>query len=121
MDDMKYFNDTFGHACGDDAVCCVADAIQSNISGDAIPVRFGGDEFLIITAAAEQEDVTSIIDGIKRSVHEEAQKKNLPAVPGISTGFVITDPEDRMTLNEYTEEADRLMYIDKKLRKAGRE
>lgn len=121
MDDMKYFNDTFGHACGDDAVCCVADAIRSNISGDAIPVRFGGDEFLIITAAAEQEDVTSIIDGIKRSVHEEAQKKNLPAVPGISTGFVITDPEDRMTLNEYTEEADRLMYIDKKLRKAGRE
>ncbi|HAG69328.1 MAG TPA: hypothetical protein DCL38_05070 [Lachnospiraceae bacterium] len=84
------------------------------------PVRFGGDEFLIVTPAESREEVTELIEAILRSIAEEADKRSFPDVPGVSTGFVLTDPEERLTLNDYVEEADRLMYNDKRSRKSGR-
>jgi len=42
----------------------------------------------------------------------------MPETPGISTGFVLTDPRDARSLGDYVDEADRLMYENKKLRKA---
>ena len=123
MDKMKWFNDTFGHACGDDAIRCLSTTIKSCIKADAIPVRFGGDEFLVITPLkdiGENEEINDLIATINETLPKEAEKYALPDVPGISTGYVITDPSSPITLNEYVEEADKLMYNEKKAKKAGR-
>ncbi len=121
MDKMKYFNDVFGHSCGDDAICSVSAAISANIPKDAIPVRFGGDEFMVLTPAGSREEVTELIERILNSIPAEAKARNMPDVPGISTGFVLTDPKSNLTLNDYVDEADKLMYNDKKSRKACRQ
>ncbi|MCR4657428.1 MAG: GGDEF domain-containing protein [Lachnospiraceae bacterium] len=119
MDKMKYFNDTFGHACGDDAIKSVAGAIEKSIPEDAIPVRFGGDEFIILMRADNEEEIRQLIEQILRAVPGEAKKRKMPEAPGISSGFVLTDPKSRLSLNDYVEEADKLMYNNKKLHRAG--
>jgi diguanylate cyclase (GGDEF)-like protein len=120
MDKMKWFNDTFGHACGDDAIRCLSTTIRNCITGEAIPVRFGGDEFLVITPIENKEEIENLITMINETLPKESEKYSLPDVPGISTGYVITDPSSPITLNEYVEEADKLMYNEKKAKKAGR-
>ena len=121
MDRMKWFNDTFGHACGDDAIRCLASAIKNSISSEAIPVRFGGDEFLVLTPLEHSREMDKIVSRIHKSLPVEAKKYNLPDVPGISTGYIITDPNSSLTLNEYVEEADKLMYSEKAAKRALRE
>ncbi|MCR4807794.1 MAG: GGDEF domain-containing protein [Lachnospiraceae bacterium] len=120
MDKMKYFNDTFGHACGDDCLRALSDAIKDSISPDAVPVRFGGDEFLVLTPAAKASDMDKLVEAINSAIPSSSEKYKLPSLPGISTGYVITDPQSDLSLNEYVEEADRLMYNQKKAKKAGR-
>ncbi len=123
MDKMKWFNDTFGHACGDGAIRCLSNTIKICILPEAIPVRFGGDEFLVITplkGREEKEEMDDLVTTINKTLLKEAEKYSLPDVPKISTGYVITDPSSPITLNEYVEEADKLMYNDKKTKKAGR-
>ncbi|MCR5001701.1 MAG: GGDEF domain-containing protein [Lachnospiraceae bacterium] len=119
MDRMKWFNDTFGHACGDDAIRSLAFSISKNISEGSIAVRFGGDEFLILTPVKEAADAEMLIGRIEEALPSEAGMLKLPDVPGISAGFVITDPAEGKTLNEYVEEADRLMYDIKKAKRSA--
>jgi diguanylate cyclase (GGDEF)-like protein len=49
VDNFKAYNDTYGHAMGDDALAAVADCIEAAIQrpGD-IPARYGGEEFVVI-------------------------------------------------------------------------
>ncbi len=48
IDDFKYFNDTYGHQFGDLLLIEVAKIIKDSIREKDFPVRYGGDEFMII-------------------------------------------------------------------------
>ena len=47
VDDFKYFNDTFGHSCGDEILQEIAKIIQNCFSSNDVFFRMGGDEFII--------------------------------------------------------------------------
>jgi hypothetical protein len=64
--------------------------------------------------------VDELVKVILHTIPVKAKEYNLPDIPGISTGYVITDPASSLTLNDYVEEADKLMYNEKKIKKAGR-
>ncbi|MBQ9437703.1 MAG: diguanylate cyclase [Lachnospiraceae bacterium] len=119
MDNMKYFNDTFGHSCGDDAICSISTSISKSIPKEAVAIRYGGDEFLILFPANTEEEITSLIEDISAHIPEEADARKMPDVPGVSSGFVLTEPTSSLTLNDYVEEADKLMYDQKLMKKAA--
>lgn len=50
LDNFKIINDTYGHDIGDELLRSVAAALISNLDGDDICIRTGGDEFLIIAS-----------------------------------------------------------------------
>ncbi|MDE6600165.1 MAG: diguanylate cyclase, partial [Oscillospiraceae bacterium] len=47
LDDFKFFNDEYGHACGDEVLKFVADTLKEISFERGFAGRFGGDEFVI--------------------------------------------------------------------------
>ena len=118
MDRLKHINDTFGHEQGDKAIQAVARAIIHSVPKEAIPVRYGGDEFLVVLPVESAVDVQKIISKIIRAIPESVGA--VPDAVSISTGFVIAEPNNGKTLDDYVREADALMYEEKKQKKAQR-
>lgn len=120
MDRLKLINDTHGHASGDQAILCIANAIRRNMPRRAVAVRYGGDEFLSLIPADGPETIEAIVDAIRADIPPEARKLGVTDLPGISAGFVMTDPGSESTLDEYIDEADQLMYRQKRERQVDR-
>lgn len=48
LDDFKQINDRHGHAAGDAALRAFAQALRGSVRGSDVPVRMGGDEFMVM-------------------------------------------------------------------------
>ncbi len=48
VDKFKDINDTYGHSCGDAALQHIANCVVANVRDTDIPIRYGGDEFIIL-------------------------------------------------------------------------
>ena len=121
MDRLKHVNDDYGHDEGDRAILCIAKAIQKNVPSEAIPVRYGGDEFLIIVPGGDAAAVARLLDAIEAAIPSLAEEQGLRETPGISTGYVIADPASGKSLDAYVHEADVRMYRQKRAKKAQRD
>ena len=120
MDRMKEFNDNHGHAYGDLAILSVSRAIHACCPEGAVAVRYGGDEFLMVMPVTGEDAVRRVVDALLEAIPAQARALGMSDIPGISTGFVLTDPGAARTLGDYVDEADRLMYEDKRQRKIQR-
>lgn len=109
---MKRINDKFGHLHGDNAIRTVVAAIKGRITEEAIAVRFGGDEFLIIEKDCDAAKAEKIKCGILEFLETQNQVSDLPYKITVSIGYVNTDPQGRpeATLQDYIKDADNLMY-----------
>jgi diguanylate cyclase (GGDEF)-like protein len=64
LDYFKEINDQFGHAAGDAALKEFARRLKRAIRACDVPVRIGGDEFLVILPECPTEKVNMIVDRI---------------------------------------------------------
>lgn len=119
LDRLKYINDNLGHDMGDLAIRAVADAIKTTLDEDGIPVRLGGDEFLIIREEIPGAEIEDMILEIRHKVERTGERVGLCNL-SISAGYVITDKESSKKLEDYVNEADAIMYQEKKAKKAAR-
>ena len=113
IDDMKGINDRYGHEQGDEAIKTVARVMRNACRRDDFKMRFGGDEFVIIT---EEIDV-SLKDRLVKSFEEVNRSGELSFELNVSVGEYIGTPEPGATLDEFLEKADREMYRVKTARK----
>lgn len=65
IDRFKFFNDTYGHALGDDIIRNVARNLTAVFRGMEHIYRAGGDEFAVILENATQADLHRIEDKLK--------------------------------------------------------
>ena len=108
---MKKINDRYGHVFGDRAINIVADAIKRCIGDDnAIGIRYGGDEFLVIAANATKEYAEKFERDMIAFIDRENNLGINPFKFSISVGYVLTDPASDKNVNDYVEEADVMMY-----------
>ena len=120
MDRLKYINDAYGHGAGDGAIKCVASAIRQSMPEDAIPVRYGGDEFLVLMPYSGDEAIEKLLSAIAVAIPLLTDVLGLPEAPELSFGHVLADPASGKSLDAYVAEADALMYREKKAKKAQR-
>ena len=111
INDLKLINDRYGHIFGDKAIITVAEGIKESIGNDnAIGIRYGGDEFIIIAANADRK----YAENIRRSINAHIEKENSlginPVRFSVSIGYVLTDPRSDKSVIDYVDEADKLMY-----------
>lgn len=103
VDGFKTVNDTLGHAVGDDVLIRTARRIRQSVRRDAVVVRWGGEEFLVLDRIAPvQAEV--VAERIRCAVSAPAQ----PAVT-VSIGLASCQP-DESGLGDVILAADTAMY-----------
>ena len=115
MIDLDYFkaiNDNFGHAAGDEALIDAALIIRKSIPEKAIPVRFAGDEFIIIMQNADESQMISIRDHLKKSITAFNQEAKKPYQLSFSIGYSLYQPGS--PADTFLGEMDNQMYEEKK-------
>ncbi len=120
MDRLKYINDHFGHIHGDSAIKTISKTILKIIPAEAMAVRTGGDEFLIILKKTDEAKLREMIDCIRDRLEEKSAKMKLPFPLTISVGYVYTDMDSDRPLDDYVREADEIMYREKIAKKVER-
>ena len=120
IDDFKSINDSFGHRIGDEVLKEVATAIKKVFLADVL-VRYGGDEFLIITRLHERDVIGAKIEKLMSRLkeitygNEESRKRGV----SISAGVSAKAKTGRHTIENLIEMSDEAMYHIKKHGKQG--
>ena len=68
IDHFKKINDGFGHAVGDEVLREFAVRLASNVRAIDLPVRFGGEEFVVVMPDTHLADAQRIADRIRLHV-----------------------------------------------------
>jgi diguanylate cyclase len=70
VDNFKSINDTFGHQEGDTVLREAARVIRQSISHEDVAARYGGEEFALILTGKSLEQVSELLENIRRQVSE---------------------------------------------------
>lgn len=110
LDDLKLYNDTFGHSAGDAALKALVRITKKCIRRTDKLIRYGGDEFLLI-----MPNVSSSIFGEKlRSIKEHIREAEFPDFPGLKISASIGGTMlYNGSIEEVVSRADKLMYYAK--------
>ena len=114
VDDFKLINDVYGHQKGDEVLRRLGQIVKNSIRDSDIPIRYGGEEFLIIFPLTEKEEALAIIDRIRKRLMKEdfGIDKSVTFSSGLS-GF----PDDISLpgeLDELIKLADERLYEAKR-------
>ena len=115
INDFKYINDNFGHLTGDKVLREISRIIKENIRSIDIPVRYGGDELVLILPETSFFDTKLIVNKIRKKLKEWSATSPIDGFNGevtISAGWA--DINEVKTPEALIELADERMYEDKK-------
>ena len=118
MDGLKTINDTYGHLAGNNAICMIAESLKEALSEGDLLLRYGGDEFLILSKNTDPLYWERFRSGLNGRLNRSGEKQKLPYAVGISIGYSICDGTGSCAIEKQIERADRQMYENKKARKA---
>lgn len=113
VDKFKEYNDTYGHAAGDDFLTLIGHTLLTSLRHDDIAGRMGGDEFAAALFFKKEcsdefmyERAQQIFDKINVTLKMASQGTSL------SMGAIISN-DTLNTFNELYQAADRLLYKSK--------
>ena len=119
VDHFKTFNDTFGHAAGDEVLQQIAKLMQTVFREQDIVCRYGGEEFLIILPDATLEVARARAEYLRESVRDLQIHIDGRALAGVSiSGGIAVAPPHGSTPEAIIAAADRALYAAKS---AGRD
>lgn len=111
LDGLKFYNDQFGHARGDELLCAFANHLSNQLGADAQAHRLGGDEFAI---TCEHGGAAGVGSALEKAVAQMCISGFEFA--GASYGSVHI--HEHPNLEEIKRMADRRMYDNKRSRKS---
>lgn len=112
LDNFKGFNDTYGHTLGDKLLVLFSDIIKQNIRKTDIPVRYGGEEFLLLIRDLDIYIAKSVGERIRKQLEKqriyigsEGDRKRVTVSCGIAQY-----PKHAPNIKDAIECADRALY-----------
>ncbi|MFL6193959.1 MAG: GGDEF domain-containing protein [Thermoanaerobaculia bacterium] len=111
-DHFKRFNDTYGHAGGDEALRAVARTLRESCRATDVVARYGGEEFALVLPGVMSARAADLLERIRRvlavkPIHLPGRAK--PASITVSIGVAIW-PEDGEAAADVLRCADRRLY-----------
>src|SRR3989338_7724338 len=96
IDHFKYFNDTYGHLLGDEALKKVASLLKVNVRQGDVVSRYGGEEFAMLLPGTDKDGATLSAEKLRTMVEEEL-------------ALEIGSSSEKITM------ADKFLYIGKEI------
>ena len=113
VDHFKDYNDHFGHPAGDEALCCVAQAMLQCVPAETLVARYGGEEFACVLLDADLAQAIALAENIRSAV--AVRDVSIPATAiinhvtisaGVFSQVVASDDDAHRLLRE----ADNALY-----------
>lgn len=110
LDGFKVINDTYGHEAGDWLLIQVGHRLKRCIRESDLVARLGGDEFgIIVTNFSSLEDLTILLDRLKKSIKQPYARSSVNYFVDSSIGIAIF-PNDATDGASLVQAADQAMY-----------
>ncbi|MFD3157293.1 diguanylate cyclase [Haloimpatiens sp. FM7330] len=113
LDRFKYINDTFGHKIGDFILQEMGERLRKILRSTDIICRYGGDEFIVIVTAENNNEIAKIthriIDEVKKPFVKNENVYNI----GVSIG-IAKSTEKLNNIETLIKRSDKAMYKAKK-------
>lgn len=111
LDHFKRFNDSFGHAAGDQLLREFARELLHAVRGGDIAGRIGGEEFLVVLPEADRDAARARAEAIRAATGRLFVMDRGRPLGGATTSLgVAVYPEDGDTLEEVLRRADEALY-----------
>jgi diguanylate cyclase (GGDEF)-like protein len=120
MDNLKYVNDKYGHAEGDNYILRVSELLR-DFSSDVIVCRLGGDEFMLLAREWDELSAEAHMERLRECLLEYNDKPEAFYINSISYGVVGVDAFNERPASELLAIADEKMYEYKKAHKMQRQ
>ncbi|MEB3328128.1 MAG: diguanylate cyclase [Candidatus Sericytochromatia bacterium] len=115
VDHFKKFNDTYGHAVGDEVLKVVGRVLPQILRASDIPCRFGGEEFVVLCPDTDAPGAARVADRIREAISkvelldlEGKPVRQITASLGVSS---LLPTDERVA--EVLERADTALYACK--------
>jgi len=117
LDRFKPINDQYGHLRGSRVLREVGFLLRAHVRETDYPVRYGGDEFVVILPQTDGAAAIGLAHKLRRLIegHSFLQEEGIGARVGASLG-VATYPLEAATKDELVRLADSRMYAEKETR-----
>ena len=117
IDHFKNFNDTWGHAVGDQVLKLVAHVLGQNIKGKDLLARYGGEEFVMALPLTNIQGAAELAENLRynvsqRKIQNRASGEDLGTIT-MSFGVELHDPS--RSIDESLKRADAALYAAKSL------
>ncbi len=111
LDRFKAINDLHGHQVGDAALIACASAIRASGDRDAVAVRLGGEEFVVLLRGPRPlERAEAMRQSIPLRIAKEVPGLDLPVTASMGLVMLAEASRHKMAFAELYARADALMY-----------
>lgn len=109
IDHFKRINDTYGHLYGDEVILLLAQQMRSSFRQDDVLFRFGGEEFVVLLDAADENAAQTALERFRQRVADHA----FPQIGRVtvSIGYAGIGPHDYPAT--VLDRADKALYFAK--------
>lgn len=113
VDQFKKFNDTYGHAAGDDVLREVAQVLGRLTREDGLAFRYGGEEFAVLLQGASPDAAAERAEGIRREIEQISIVRDDLVISDISASFGVATTPDHGSGESLFALADAALYSSK--------
>ena len=119
LDGLKIINDTYGHKMGDAAIKAAGSVLSQVLRANDVVGRLSGDEFGGVASGMDSKLISKVRAQAEKYCEDVSKQHNFPFKLSISIGFAKFHKENHI-LKELLEEADKMLYEEKKIKHATR-
>jgi diguanylate cyclase len=118
LNDFKEINDTLGHSAGDRVLKYFSERLRKAIRGSDIPVRMGGDEFLVLLPECTPDQAELLLLRLQ-DLTLEYEGKVIPVKFAVGCAGYVPNSSPRELPHELLERADQALYANKRAQKTA--
>jgi two-component system, cell cycle response regulator len=113
IDFFKQINDNYGHDIGDIAIKTIANTLKDIVSDDDVIIRFGGEEFIVLLNACDEERLQKTAEEIRIAFSQQRiQAGSELFSKTVSIGTTIF-PNETYSFWKYVKQSDIALYSAK--------